>query len=135
MEILNMSSKENYQFLLDYFSNHTEKNLFFINDMIIDLQLSEPVLSQQLLCLTRKYSEIGTYNRNTGWFLRSEKYFPLLKKKKSKGLRREYILISLFLLSLLINWLILSLIITLFGLGLIMNKIFDDMSYLKDYKL
>ena len=71
-----------YQHLLDYFNKYPEKKLFFINNLVIDLNLSEPILSKQLTNLTTKYPSIGFYNRNTGWFIKSSDYFPLKTKNK-----------------------------------------------------
>lgn len=121
--------------LLEYFRNHPQKKLFFINDLIIDLKLPEPILSKQLLKLTTNYPAIGTYNRNTGWFLRSDLYYPLKKKKLHWFSKEFYILSSLFILSILTNWLLLTFFITLLAMGLVMNEVFDNMSYLKEYKL
>ena len=121
-----------YQILLDYFNNHPKKQLFFINDMILDLRLPEPILSKQLLSLTKKYPVIGTYNRNTGWFNRSEIYHPL--KKKMDIDKSHLAMIITFIPVLLLNSFFLLFIYVLIVLGLIMNEVFDNMCYLKDYK-
>ena len=124
-----------YDFLLDYFNQHPEKELFFINDLVLDLKLSEPILSKKLLNLIEKYPSIGTYNRNTGWFQRSNLYYPLKTKKKTSISWEMKGIFVLIFLSFLINSSILLLISLFLILGLYMNEIFDKMSYLKDYKL
>ena len=119
--------------LFDYFNKNPNKQLFFINDMVLDLKLPEPILSKQLLSLTNKYPIIGSYNRNTGWFIRSEIYHPI---KKIKHIDKSYLAMVLALIPvLLLNSYILLLFYFLTGLGLIMNEVFDNMCYLKDYKL
>ena len=124
-----------YDFLLDYFNQHPEKRFFFINDLVLDLKVSEPILSKKLLNLTEKYPSIGTYNRTTGWFQKSELYFPLkTKKKNSISLEMRGIFV-LIILSFLINSSLLLLVSLFLILGLYMNEIFDKMSYLKEYKL
>lgn len=129
------------EYLLEYLHNHPKKHLFFINDIISDLnsklnlKLTEPVLRKQLLSLTSKYPSIGSYNHNTGWLILSELYRPL-KKPKTKFLSKNYFaLLFILFFSLLTNWLFLTFLVILFALGLIMNEIFDNLSYLKDYKL
>ena len=100
--------------------------------MILDLRLPEPILSKQLLSLTKKYPVIGTYNRNTGWFNRSEIYHPL--KKKMDIDKSHLAMIITFIPVLLLNSFFLLFIYVLIVLGLIMNEVFDNMCYLKDYK-
>ena len=122
-----------YEELLEYFNNHPNKQLFFINDIISELQVPEPIISKQLLSLTNKYPAIGTYNRNTGWFIRSEIYHPL---KKIKHIDKSYLAMVLALIPvLLLNSYIILMFYFLIGLGLLMNEVFDNMCYLKDYKL
>lgn len=124
-----------YDFLLNYFNDHPEKQLFFINDLVRDLKLSEPILSKRLLNLTEKYPAIGTYNRNTGWFHRSDLYHPL-NSKKILSISNEWKgILGLIVLSFLINSAILFFFSLLLIIGLCMNEVFDNMSYLKDYKL
>ena len=125
-----------YQHLLDYFSKYPQKKQFFINDLVIDLKLSEPILSKQLLQLTSKYPAIGSYNRNSGWFIRSNEYYPFKLKKNYLLFKKDFLIVVLiFFFSILINWSIVTFIATLFALGLVMNEVFDNMNYLKDFKL
>lgn len=60
-----------YQQLHGYFSKNPYKQMFFINDLVSELKLSEPILSKQLLYLTDKYLTIDSYNRTVGCFIRS----------------------------------------------------------------
>ncbi len=124
-----------YQHLFDYFNDHPHKQLFFINDLIIDLKLSEPILRKQLLSLTTKFPSIGTYNRNTGWLMLSDIYHPLKKNRKAFLSKEYYIPMVLFVFSILTQWFIVSFIVLLFALGLVMNEVYDNLCYLKDFKL
>ena len=52
--------------LFTYFNKLSKKSNFFINNLVSDLNIPEPILSKKIEKLIMEHPNIGSYNRKTG---------------------------------------------------------------------
>ena len=125
-----------YNHLFNYFNKDPNKQWYFINNMVIDLKIPEPILAKQLIELTNKFISYGTFNRSTGWFKKN--YFIKSKEKLDKG-RWSVVVLGCLVIFIAPYFYFFSLylgtLLVFFGSMITMNEVFDRMNYLKDFKL